>query len=272
MAETTKKTMKPQSEEEQPTMTSKLDAAAAFSGEPASPRAAAAVAAAAGKDDDDDDEAPEETTTHRYLPSEVVETVKQNMLADIARGLSEGDDINQFVSKKSMIKQRLADQRKADNAAAIKAVNGLKAAGHNAWTNFTRGLQDLASSIEDSAVLVNAYGEFVSRKMSVTFSVTNASLRKAGTGLKASKNKKNSYGLDPGEVVPKSTGIGIPMEQHRRKSQKASLLMYFSFENDPEFTFMLGKIPRFIAERSGRQEIDGNEDSGYGLFAARGYE
>ena len=107
--------MKPQREEEHPTMTSKLDAvvdaAAAFLGEPASPRAAAAAAAAADKDDDD--EVPEETTTRRYLPSEIVESLRQNMLADIARGLLEGEDVNKFVGKKSRIKQRLAGKCKA---------------------------------------------------------------------------------------------------------------------------------------------------------------
>ena len=48
--------------------------------------------------------------------------------------------------------------------------------------------------------------------------------------------------------------------------------MYFLLKNDPEFTFMLRKIPLFTAKKSGRQEIDGNEDRGYGLFTARDYE
>ena len=123
---------------------------------------------------------------------------------------------------------------------------------NKSWDNFIRGLKFLSTSIKDSTVLINAYGVLVAKEIGVTFLVTDAPIRKAGTGIKNSTApKKNDYGLEVGEVVPKSIGIGIPTKQTRNNSCLKFRQFSFSLKNDPIFKIMLGTKHIFTVKESG---------------------
>ena len=155
----------------------------------------------------------EARASHRFLTDEDLHKVNEKKHADSRRGKLKDD--NAYTDSASALKQRLSEQRKKDYAEAVAAVKKVKAYGRDPWDNFIQGLKFLSTSIKDGTVLINAYGVFVAKKIGVTFSVTDAPIRKSGTGIKNSNTapKKNDYGLEVGEVVPKSVGIGIPTKQ-----------------------------------------------------------
>ena len=221
MAEPTKKSFKAAQTQDQERMGSRfhllVDAADAITEAPG----AAAVAAAdkapleATTTATADEAPPEATTTvtaragHGRLSQEDLAIVEENRVADSLRR-HQGDD-KDYSGSKSATDQRLTDVCKKDYKAAIAAVAKLRAPGRDPWTNFKQGLKDLASSIDNGAVLVLAFGEYVSKKISISFSVTDAPIRRPGSGTKKEKNA---------EVVPKSAGIGILTKKHRGKNYK----------------------------------------------------
>ena len=229
-------------------LSSRLAGAAAAEAVSEAPGAAAPVATAVNR-------------VHKFLSDKDLATVNQNRVTDILRGQREHG--YKYSAPKSATRQRLTDTRKQDYQAAMIAVTNLKNPGRNPWDNFTHELKYLAHSIDKSAVLINAYGEYVSKKIRASFSVTDAPIRKPGTGMK----KKNDYDLEVGEVGPKSAGIGLPTNKgDPGKSLKPCSMLRFSLDNEPKFKIWLGKtMLLFVVQKSGLK------DSGFGVFAARHY-
>ena len=144
----------------------------------------------------------------------------------------------------------------------------IKSSTRDPRTTFIQGLTHLASTIHESDVLLNAYGEFVSQKISVTFSVKAAPIRKSGTGI---KKEVDEYGVKLGTNAPRSVGIGIPLKQHRGKKMNVFPNVSFTLDHDPEFNIMLGKTPLFVVKKSKVKVKDG-KDGGFGIFAAQEYK
>ena len=166
-------------------------------------------------------------------------------------------------------------------------MNGLKAPGRNAWTNFSRDLQDLASSIEDSAILVNAYGEFVSRKISQQMQMSSSSVRLAdrydGGSMAApskpapvvivkkkteKKQKKTNKGVDEKKmtVVNKEGNLGnveVKTPRGRVSFGKMEVVQVLSPESDesmggepsPAQTTTKKTTPAWILKQSSRAPI-----------------
>ena len=210
----------------------------------AAPEAAAAAAPEAAATD-------EATTTkhHRFLSDQDFAEVKDKKLADVRRGHPEKDHSKQY--SETQMRQLLIDTRTEDYKKGIEEVEKLPSrSGRDPIRTFTEGLKTL-SKIKDSAVLACAMGEYVSRKISATFSVQEAPIRKPGSGLLK------------GKIVPLSSGMGLPVKKNRKHTFPIGKHVGYTFANNPVVKIYLGKMLLFEVKES---KLPG---AGFGVFAVR---
>ena len=211
----------------------------------AAPEAAAAAAPEAAATD-------EATTTkhHRFLSDQDFAEVKDKKLADVRRGHPEKDHSKQY--SETQMRQLLTDTRTADyKKGVVEEVEKLPSRSRrDPIRTFTEGLKTL-SKIKDSAVLACAMGEYVSRKISATFSVQEAPIRKPGSGLQK------------GKIVPLSGGMGLPVKKNRKHTFPIGKHVGYTFANNPVVKIYLRKVLLFEVKES---KLPG---AGFGVFAVR---
>ena len=210
----------------------------------AAPEAAAAAAPEVAATD-------EATTTkhHRFLSDKDFAHVKEKKLADVRRGHPGKDDSKQYSD--TQMRQLLTETRTADYKKGVEEVEKLSTrSGRDPIKTFREGLKTL-SKIKDSAVLACAVGEYVSRKITATFSVQEAPIRKPGSGLQK------------GKIVPLSGGMGLPVKKNRKHTFPIGKYAQYTFANKPVIKTYLGKLLLFEVRES---RLPG---AGFGVFAAR---